>query len=78
MEINEAYTSKCDSFGLEEICKHEEYLGDRKKRGLFSSSIHKLINADLNGAINILRKYSEYKYNKPRGLNLFNPINIPL
>jgi putative transposase len=77
-EINEAYTSKCDALGLEDICKHEEYLGDRKKRGLFSSSTHKLLNADLNGAINILRKYSEYKYNKPLGLNLFNPVNITL
>ncbi len=77
-EINEAYTSKCDSLGLEEICKHEEYLGDRKKRGLFSSSVNKLINADLNGAINILRKYTEYKYNKPLGLNLCNPVRITL
>ena len=77
-EINEAYTSKCDSLGLEEICKHEEYLGDRKKRGLFSSSVNKLINADLNGAINILRKYTEYKYNKPLGLNLCNPQRITL
>ena len=42
------------------------------------SSIKKLINADLNGAINILRKYTNYKYNDPKGLNLFNPENITL
>ena len=77
-EINEAYTSKCDSFGKEKICKHETYKGNRLKRGLFSSSIKKLINADLNGAINILRKYTNYKYNDPKGLNLFNPENITL
>jgi putative transposase len=77
-EINEAYTSKCDALGNEEICKHEEYLGKRVKRGLFSSSVKKLINADLNGAINILRKYTEYKYKKIKGLNLQNPEKITL
>jgi putative transposase len=76
--INEAYTSKCDALGNEDICKHDEYLGKRVKRGLFSSSVKKLINADLNGAINILRKYSEYKYKKIKGLNLQNPEKITL
>jgi transposase len=55
--VKESYTSKCDALGLEEIGYHEHYLGNRKKRGLFESSTHKLINADLNGAINIMRKY---------------------
>ena len=32
------------------------FLGKRKKRGLYQSSIGKLVNADINGAINILRK----------------------
>ena len=52
----ESYTSKCDAFALEKICKHNKYLGKRKKRGLFQSSTKKFINADINGAINILRK----------------------
>ena len=52
----ESYTSKCDSLVLEPVCKHESYLGKRVKRGLFQSSIGKLINADVNGALNILRK----------------------
>lgn len=51
----EAYTSKCSALDLEPICKHEEYLGKRKKRGLFVTSIGKLINADANGALNIVR-----------------------
>jgi len=63
-EINEAYTSKCDALGNESIEKHEIYKGERIKRGLFSSSIGKLINADLNGAINILRKFCGNKYKK--------------
>ena len=56
IEVEESYTSKCDALALEPIQKHEKYLGKRVKRGLFQSSIRKLINADVNGALNILRK----------------------
>jgi len=56
IEHEESYTSKCDSLALEPIYKHEVYLGKRIKRGLFQSSVGKLINADVNGAINIARK----------------------
>lgn len=52
----ESYTSKCDALALEPIEKHETYLGRRVKRGLFRSSTGKMINADQNGAFNILRK----------------------
>jgi len=52
----ESYTSKCSFLDLEAICKHEEYAGKRIKRGLFRSSNGTLINADLNGAYNIIRK----------------------
>ena len=56
IEVEESYTSKCDALALEKIQKHKTYLGKRIKRGLFQSSIGKLINADVNGALNILRK----------------------
>ena len=56
VEHEESYTSKCDALALEPICKHEKYLGRRTKRGLFRSSTGKLINADHNGALNIMRK----------------------
>jgi IS605 OrfB family transposase len=56
----ESYTSKCDALTLEKICKHKKYSGKRIKRGLFKSGNGKVINADLNGAINIMRK-SLYK-----------------
>ena len=52
----ENYTSKCSFLDNEEICKHEEYLGKRIKRGLFRTASGRLVNADLNGALNILRK----------------------
>lgn len=77
-EINEAYTSKCDALGLETIERHDEYLGNRIKRGLFSSSVNKLINADLNGAINIMRKYMDGNYINIKGLHLCNPERINL
>lgn len=56
VEHEESYTSKCDALALEPIGKHEQYLGRRTNRGLFRSSIGKLINADQNGALNIMRK----------------------
>ena len=56
--INEAYTSKCSFLDNEEIKKHNEYLGNRIKRGLFKRKINnQLVNADVNSACNILKKY---------------------
>ena len=52
----ESYTSKCDGLCLEKIGKHESYCGKRIKRGLFKSGCNKAVNADVNGAYNILRK----------------------
>lgn len=76
----ESYTSKCDSLAFEAIGKHENYLGKRKKRGLYQSSTGKLINADVNGALNIMRKVVDDSSNYvqriiDRGL-LFNPVRI--
>ena len=59
--IEESYTSKCSALDLEELKKQENYLGKRTKRGLFISSKGTKINADLNGAINILRKVAPDK-----------------
>jgi putative transposase len=52
----ESYTSKCSFLDLEDVCKHETYLGKRVKRGLFRSGEGVLINADVNGSLNIIRK----------------------
>ena len=54
--VNEAYTSKCSALDLEPICKQTEYKGKRVKRGLFKSNKGILVNADINGSLNILRK----------------------
>ena len=53
----ESYTSKCSFLDKESICKHPSYKGKRLKRGLFEASNGKLINADVNGSLNIGRKY---------------------
>ena len=43
--------------GKEEICKANYHKERRIKRGLFRSNTGVLINADINGSINIMRKY---------------------
>lgn len=59
----ESYTSKCSFLDGESIEKHDNYLGKRINRGLFKSAKGKLINADLNGSLNILRKViGEFQY----------------
>lgn len=54
--VKESYTSKCSFLDGETIEKHETYLGKRIHRGLFRSAQGILINADVNGSYNILRK----------------------
>lgn len=59
----ESYTSKCSFMDSETIQKHTTYKGSRTKRGLFKTAKNKLINADLNGSLNILRKViGEFQY----------------
>lgn len=59
----ESYTSKCSFLDNEPLQKKDSYLGKRVSRGLFKTSTNKLINADLNGSLNILRKvFGELQY----------------
>lgn len=53
----ESYTSKCSFLDNESIKKHNRYEGRRVKRGLFKIKNGNIINADLNGSLNILKKY---------------------
>ena len=53
--VNEAYTSKCSFLDREKISKHDSYAGKRVRRGLFISSNGIMINADVNGSLNIMR-----------------------
>jgi putative transposase len=56
MVTEESYTSKCSFLDMEPIQKHTTYRGRRIKRGLFCASNGRVINADINGAANIIRK----------------------
>ncbi|MCO6041672.1 RNA-guided endonuclease TnpB family protein [Thermococcus alcaliphilus] len=80
IEVDEAYTSKVDALALEPIEKREKYLGKRVKRGLFQSSTGVLINADVNGALNILRKVAgDSPVGEIAGSGLVNrPVRIKL
>lgn len=52
----ESYTSGCSFLDEEEICKDSYNKSRRIKRGLFKSNKGIVINADVNGAYNIIRK----------------------
>lgn len=52
----ESYTSKTSLLDFEEPVKHDKYAGRRVKRGLFLSRTGRVINADVNGAAQILKK----------------------
>ena len=56
VKTEESYTSKCSFLDGESLKKHFNYMGKRIKRGLFQSKIGIKINADINGALNIIRK----------------------
>jgi putative transposase len=56
VETSESYTSKCSFLDSEPIEKRESYMGKRIKRGLFRAKSGRMINADVNGAFNIIRK----------------------
>lgn len=79
--VDESHTSVCSAIDLETIEHHDKYLGRRTKRGLFRTKDKKLLNADVNGAINIMRKVVGdvvIKNNQPiRGL-MFNPVKIEI
>ena len=59
----ESYTSKCNFLQQDYIptfCVDDNLFnpsGKRIKRGLYKSNCGKIINADVNGSLNILRKY---------------------
>ena len=55
IETEESYTSKCSFVMSESLEHHEHYLGVRRCRGLYMSN-STCYNADVNGALNMIRK----------------------
>ncbi len=52
----ESHTSKSSFLDIEAVMHHDSYAGQRISRGVFRSEKGILINADVNGALNIIRK----------------------
>ena len=86
IEQEESYTSKASFLDLDEIPiynadnpKKYEFNGKRITRGLYQSSDGRIVNADINGAANILRKSSQnFDFGElGRGL-LASPLRIRL
>ena len=65
IEQEESYTSKASYLDNDDIPIYKEeteeikFSGRRIKRGIYKSKQGKIINADLNGALNILKKSGE-------------------
>ena len=86
IEQEESYTSKASFLDLDELPvfntdnpKKYEFSGKRITRGLYQSADGRIVNADLNGAANILRKSSQnFDFEElGRGL-LASPLRIKL
>jgi putative transposase len=61
--IAESHTSTRSFLDNEPIEHHDHYLGKRMKRGLFVASVAstgQTIHADINGSLNILRRYAPH------------------
>lgn len=72
----ESYTSKCSFLDNESIEKHDHYCGKRIKRGLFRSGSGRIINADVNGSYNIMKKAIPNAFaNGIEGCGV-NPLNL--
>jgi putative transposase len=55
--VNESHTNKCSFLDDEPVQHHARYAGKRITRGLFRAADgQQIINADVNGAYNIIRK----------------------
>ena len=79
----ESYTSKASAIDLDHIPTHGKddksaFSGRRVKRGLYKASNGKLVNADVNGCLNIIRK--EFGNDLLRGLFdsgcVFQPMRV--
>jgi putative transposase len=73
----ESYTSLCSFLDLEPVGKHDVYVGKRVKRGLFQAADGRRLNADINGAYNILRKVVPDAFGNGIGVSWFTLPGLP-
>jgi putative transposase len=74
--INESHTSKCSFLDDEPIQHHDRYLGRRTQRGMFRTADGRRINADVNGAYNIIRKAIPNAFGNGIGGVVVHPVGI--
>ena len=74
----ESDTCKCSFLDLEPIGKQEVSVGKRIKRGLFRASDGRCLNADSNGAYNMLRKGVLNAFGNGRGGVVVHPVRMAL
>lgn len=81
--INESYTSLSSFYDNDKIDKQEKYSGKRIKRGLYLTKNNIEVNADVNAALNILRKSKpkddeDIHYLRDRGLTIPKRLQVIL
>lgn len=74
----ESYTSKASFLDKDEMPTYKNcndkysFSGKRIKRGLYKSAQNQILNADVNGSYNIMRKY----LNVVKNTNIYNLVNL--
>ena len=84
VDIEESYTSKASFLDMDDIPTYKEnenkeytFSGSRIRRGMYKSKEGILINADINGASNILRKMFSNAFNEIKDLSyVYNKVII--
>jgi len=74
--INESHTSKCSFLDAEPMGHRERYVGKRVTRGMFRTADGRRINADVNGAYNIIRKAIPNAFGNGIGGVVVHPVGI--
>jgi putative transposase len=72
----ESYTSKCSFLDDEPLCHQEHYAGKRMQRGLFRAADGRRINADVNGAANIIRKVAPAAFGPGSRGSVVHPVRL--
>lgn len=74
----ESHTSKCSFLDGEPVGHHDAYVGRRIQRGLFRTASGKEVNADVNGAYNIITKVVPDAFSKGRAGVVVHPARLCL
>lgn len=74
----ESYTSKCSFLDNEVLAHQDRYAGTRVRRGLFVTATGKRLNADVNGAYNIIRKVAPNAFAQGSRGCVVHPVRLSL